>query len=39
MRGDGLSAEAWSRLAVTSVIWVILPLLVAVHSLLRSEVK
>ena len=39
MRGDGLSADAWSQLAVTSAIWVVLPLIVAVYSLPRSEVK
>lgn len=39
MRGDGLNSDAWSQLAVTSAIWVILPLIVAVHGLLRSEVK
>ena len=39
MRGDGLNAGAWEQLAVTSAIWVILPLIIAVHNLLRSEVK
>ena len=35
----GLSGEQWTQLAVTTAVWLVLPLLVAVVNLLRSEVK
>ena len=35
----GLSREGWSHLAVTTVVWLVVPLLVAVVNLRRSEVK
>jgi ABC-2 type transport system permease protein len=35
----GLTGEQWTQLAVTSVVWLVLPLLAAAGSLLRSEVK
>jgi hypothetical protein len=34
-----LSGEGWTHLAVTTLVWLVLPLLVAVLNLLRSEVK
>jgi thiosulfate reductase cytochrome b subunit len=36
---SGLSGEQWTQLAVTGIVWLVLPLLVAVAGLLRSEVK
>jgi hypothetical protein len=39
LQGAGLAGEQWTQLAVTSIVWVVLPLLVAVVNLLRSEVK
>ena len=38
LRGD-LTGDGWSHLAVTSVVWLLLPLVVAVVNVLRSEVK
>jgi hypothetical protein len=38
LQGD-LSGEGWSQLAVTTLVWLVVPLLVAVVSLRRSEVK
>jgi ABC-2 type transport system permease protein len=35
----GLTGEQWTQLAVTTLAWLVLPLLVAVVNLLRSEVK
>jgi ABC-2 type transport system permease protein len=35
----GLSSEQWANLGVTGVIWLILPLIVGVTLVLRSEVK
>ncbi len=35
----GFTAEDWTHLAVTTVVWLVLPLSVAVVNLLRSEVK
>ena len=35
----GLSAEQWSQLAVTTTVWLVLPLVIAVLTLRRSEVK
>ena len=35
----GLTGEQWTQLAVTTVVWLVLPLLAAVVNLLRSEVK
>jgi ABC-2 type transport system permease protein len=34
-----LTGEGWTHLAVTTLLWLVLPLLVAVANLLRSEVK
>lgn len=34
-----LSAEQWSQLAVTTTVWLVLPLVIAVFTLRRSEVK
>jgi ABC-2 type transport system permease protein len=39
LRGDGLTAETWTQLAITSLAWVALPMVIAVLRLLRSEVK
>lgn len=39
LQGGGLAGEQWTQLAVTSTVWVALPLAVAVITLLRSEVK
>jgi ABC-2 type transport system permease protein len=38
LRG-GLSGEGWSHLAVTTLVWLVLPLTAAGLNLLRSEVK
>lgn len=38
LRG-GLSGEQWSHLAVTTFVWLVLPLVVAIVTLRRSEVK
>lgn len=38
MKG-GLSGEQWSHLALTSAVWLVLPLVIAVVTLRRSEVK
>lgn len=35
----GLSGEQWSQLAVTTLVWLVLPLVAAVVTLRRSEVK
>jgi hypothetical protein len=35
----GFTAEQWTQLAVTSVVWLVVPLAVGVLGLLRSEVK
>lgn len=35
----GLAGEQWTQLAVTTVVWLVLPLLAATVRLLRSEVK
>jgi ABC-2 type transport system permease protein len=34
-----LTGDQWSHLAVTSVVWLVVPMVVAVVSVLRSEVK
>jgi ABC-2 type transport system permease protein len=34
-----LTGEGWTHLVVTTLVWLVLPLLVAVANLLRSEVK
>ncbi len=34
-----LSGDGWTHLAVTTTVWLVLPLMVAVLNLLRSEVK
>jgi len=38
LRGD-LVGDGWAHLAVTSVVWLVVPMVVAVISVLRSEVK
>ena len=38
LRG-GLSGEQWSHIAVTTLVWLVLPLVVALVTLRRSEVK
>ena len=38
LRGE-LAGDGWSHLAVTSVVWLVVPMLVAVVNVLRSEVK
>ncbi len=38
LRGD-LTGDGWSHLAVTSVVWLVVPMVVAVVNVLRSEVK
>lgn len=35
----GLTADGWTHLAVTTTTWLVLPLIAAVASVLRSEVK
>lgn len=37
--GGGFTSEQWAQLAVTTTVWLVLPLVVGVRSLLRSEVK
>jgi ABC-2 type transport system permease protein len=39
LQGGSLTGEQWTQLAVTSVVWVALPLFVAVVRVLRTEVK
>ena len=39
LQAGGLSGEQWTQLAVTTAVWLVAPLLVAVVNLLRSEVK
>jgi ABC-2 type transport system permease protein len=38
-RAGGLTGEGWAHLAVTTLVWLVLPLVVSVGNLLRSEVK
>ncbi len=38
LQGD-LTGAGWTHLAVTTLVWLVLPLMVAVVNLLRSEVK
>ena len=38
LRGE-LAGDGWSHLAVTSLVWLIVPMVVAVMNVLRSEVK
>jgi ABC-type transport system involved in multi-copper enzyme maturation permease subunit len=38
LRGD-LTGDGWSHLAVTSVVWLVVPMAIAVVNVLRSEVK
>ena len=38
LRGD-LTGDQWSHLAVTTVVWLVVPMVVAVVNVLRSEVK
>jgi hypothetical protein len=39
LQGGGLTGEQWTHLAVTSIVWVAVPLLVAMINLTRTEVK
>jgi hypothetical protein len=39
LRGDGLTTQTWTHLAITSLARVVLPMAVGVLHLLRSEVK
>ena len=34
-----LTSQQWTQLAVTTVVWLLLPAAVGMHNLLRSEVK
>jgi ABC-type transport system involved in multi-copper enzyme maturation permease subunit len=36
---DGLTAEAWAQLGLTTFVWVVIPLAIGMRFLLRSEVK
>jgi hypothetical protein len=38
LRGE-LTGDGWSHLAVTSLVWLVVPMVVAVVNVLRSEVK
>jgi hypothetical protein len=38
LRGD-IAGDQWSQLAVTTVVWLVVPMVAAVVNLLRSEVK
>lgn len=38
LRGQ-LVGDGWSHLALTSLVWLVVPMMVAVVNLLRSEVK
>ena len=38
LRGE-LAGDGWSHLAVTSLVWLVVPMVVAVVNVLRSEVK
>ena len=35
----GLSGDQWTHLAVTTVVWLVIPLTIGVMNVLRSEVK
>lgn len=39
LQAGDLTGEQWAQLATTTVVWLVLPLTVAVMNLLRSEVK
>jgi ABC-2 type transport system permease protein len=39
LQGAGMTGEQWTQLAVTNVGWLVVPLLIAVASLRRTEVK
>jgi ABC-2 type transport system permease protein len=39
LQGGGLTGEQWTHLAVTSIAWVVVPLLIATINLTRMEVK
>jgi ABC-2 type transport system permease protein len=39
LQGGGLTGEQWTQLAVTSLVWIVVPLLVAVVNVRRVEVK
>jgi hypothetical protein len=39
LQGTPLTGEQWTHLSVTSLVWLLIPLTVAVVNLLRSEVK
>ena len=36
---DGLTAEAWAQVGVTTLVWVAIPLAIGMRFLLRSEIK
>ena len=38
LRGD-MAGDQWTQLAVTTVVWLVLPMVAAVVNVLRSEVK
>jgi len=39
LHGGGLTGEQWTHLAVTSLVWIVAPLIVAVVNVRRAEVK
>jgi ABC-2 type transport system permease protein len=39
LQGGGLTGDQWTHLAVTSLVWVVVPLAVALINLRRTEVK
>ena len=39
LQGGGLTGEQWTQLVVTSLVWIAVPLLVAVINVRRAEVK
>lgn len=39
LRGDAMSGPDWAHVAVTSTIWMLVPMFIGVVALLRSEVK
>jgi hypothetical protein len=39
LQGGGLTGQQWTHLAVTSVVWLVVPLIVALVNLHRTEVK
>jgi len=39
LQAGHLTADQWSQLAVTSTIWLVIPLVIGVRTLIRSEIK